>query len=120
MKTLRDLGPGDEVAIIQRGWAARIVRIERVTATHIVTGHPHEDRWRRDTGAAVPYRSDPWAAHLAIVTDEHRAEAERERCIRAIERIGRDHDRVRLLSIDTLRTIAAALRADPATEGERG
>lgn len=119
MKTLRDLGPGDEVAVIDRSarrLPPRIVRIERVTAAQIAAD---DCRWHRESGQQIP-RSRLYPQHIEPATDAHRHVVERVDLLRVIDRALGGHDRYRLhrqLSTNTLRTIAAALRDDPATEG---
>lgn len=95
-----------------------IVPVTRVTATQIVTG---SSRWRRDRGSVIPEPHYGPRRYITPATDEHRHPAEREYLRAAIVRgLGRYQERTAVLSTDTLRTIAAALRADPATEGECG
>ena len=122
MKTLRDLGPGDEVAIMESARVGAvligIVTIDRVTPTQIVAG---SRRWRRDErGSEIPARRRGREQHLVPATDAIRHGAERKELLRLIDHVFGSFGRyryVRELSTDTLRTIAAALRADPATEG---
>ena len=122
MKTLRDLGPGDEVAVCPHFGAPYIRRIVRVTAKAIFVreSSAYESKWNRETGYPVPRGRDFTPTTIRPVDDVIREQADRERLVYQIDRVTRDHDRIRHLSTDTLRAIAAALRADPATGGERG
>lgn len=112
MADLRDLGPGDEVAIVRHMTVPQIARIQRVTATQIVLANG--SRWRRKDGDRVGDR-DPWyRTRIEPATDAHRYAVERESLMGQIEHTWRRHDVVRRLSLDTLRAISAALQADPA------
>lgn len=120
MKTLRDLGPGDEVAIMERSYRGgakliAIVPVTRVTATQILTG---SSRWRRDRGGPIPEPRYGSGRYITPATDALR-HAEEHAALRSeiVGVVGRHLDGMVRLRIDTLRTIAAALRADPATEG---
>lgn len=117
MADLRDLGPGDEVAIVTGRYSPRpprIVRIERVTKAQIVTDGGA--RWRRDNGRGIPY-ARPYYFHIEPATDAHRHVAERVELLAVISRVFVGHDRYRFhrdLRTDTLRGIVERLNADPA------
>lgn len=108
MPDLRSLKAGDEVAITGR-CPVRVVRIERVTATQIITGHY---RWSRVTGAEIPFdsvsrrRIEPAAAH-------HREWVEREAMEREIVYAldgYRLRETIEKLTTEKLRMIADALK----------
>lgn len=117
MKTLRDIGPGDEVAIRHPYRPARIARVERVTKTQIVTSGG--DRWRRNDGYMAGGRGFV-CLRIEPATDRHRDEVEHQQLVDAIDRVWhKRRDVVAALSLATLRAMAEALEADPAVEAAR-
>ena len=75
MPDLRDLQPGDDVAIVYRSFGVKkgvvLATIERVTPKRIFA---HHALWHRITGRRVS-TSGACSARLEVPTDEHRSAA---------------------------------------------
>src|SRR5688572_1481517 len=102
-KTLAELKPGDEVAVISwTGHIDGIAKIDRRTPTQIVVGQTRYDL----NGYA---RGRKMSEHISLPTDEHRyelAERERRRAKEKRERDRRQAERGDLTSTAELRACA--------------